>query len=92
MSGKHYRVFENQRKVANYSPVGLAADNDKIRQEDTGDKLADVGYVSYSLSPISVLNNTIRNFYQNLDIAGTMGDAEDLYRKHLYWPVRRTMA
>ena len=86
LSGKHYRVFENQRKVANYSPVGLAADNDKIRQEDTGDKLADVGYVSYSLSPISVLNNTIRNFYQNLDIAGTMGDAEDLYRKQYTGP------
>jgi hypothetical protein len=46
----------------------------------------DVGYVSYSLSPISVLNDTIRNFYQDLDIAGTMGDPEDLFRKEYTGP------
>ena len=86
LTGKHYRVFENQKKIGNYSPVALSPDNDKIRQEDTGDKLADVGYVSYSLSPISVLNNTIRNFYQDFDVAGTMGDPEDLYRKNYTGP------
>ena len=64
-----------------FSPVGLSSNNDKIRNEQLGDKLIDTGYVSYSLSPISVLNDSIRNFYQDLDIAGTMGDAEDLYRK-----------
>ena len=79
--------FKNQEKVLKYSPVGLAADNDKIRQEDTGDKVVDTGYVSYSLSPISVLNNAIRNFYQNLDIAGSMGDPEDLFRKHYTGPI-----
>ena len=87
LSGKHYRVFQNQEKVLKYSPVGLAPDNDKIRQEDTGDKVIDTGYVSYSLSPISVLNNAIRNFYQNLDIAGSMGDPEDLFRKHYTGPI-----
>ena len=87
LSGKHYRVFQNQERVLKYSPVGLAANNDKIRQEDTGDKIIDTGYVSYSLSPISVLNNAIRNFYQNLDIAGSMGDPEDLFRKHYTGPI-----
>jgi len=87
LSGKHYRVFQNQEKVLKYSPVGLAANNDKIRQEDTRDKIIDTGYVSYSLSPISVLNNAIRDFYQNLDIAGSMGDPEDLFRKHYTGPI-----
>ena len=86
LTGKHYRVFENQKRVSNYSPVGLAPDNDKITQGDTVDRIADVGYISYSLSPISVLNNTIRNFYQDLDIAGGMGDAEDLFRKSYTGP------
>ena len=71
----------------NYSPVGLAANNDKIRNEDPGDKLVDTGYVSYSLSPISVLNDSIRNFYQILDIAGSMGDPEDLFRKYYTGPI-----
>ena len=86
LTGKHYRVFDNQKKITKVAPVGLSPDNDKIRQEDTGNKLADVGYVSYSLSPISVLNNSIRNFYQDLDIAGTMGDPEDLFRKQYTGP------
>ena len=30
LSGKHYRVFQNQEKVLKYSPVGLAANNDKF--------------------------------------------------------------
>ena len=87
LSGKHYRVFQNEKKTINYSPVGLAANNDKIRSEDPGDKLVDTGYVSYSLSPISVLNDSIRNFYQNLDIAGSMGDPEDLFRKYYTGPI-----
>ena len=87
LSGKHYRVFQNQEKIMKYSPVGLAADNDKIRQEDTTDRVIDTGYVSYALSPISVLNNAIRNFYQDLDIAGSMGDPEDLFRKHYTGPI-----
>ena len=87
LSGKHYRVFQNQEKIIKYSPVGLAANNDKIRNEDPGDKLVDTGYVSFSLSPISVLNDSIRNFYQNLDIAGSMGDPEDLFRKYYTGPI-----
>ena len=81
LSAKHYRVFQNEKKISKYSPVGLAVDNDKVRQEDTTDRLTDVGYVGYSMSPISVLNNTIRNFYQDLDIAGGMGNPQDLFRK-----------
>ena len=87
LSGKHYRVFQNQEKIMKYSPVGLAADNDKIRQEDTTNRVIDTGYVSYALSPISVLNNAIRSFYQNLDIAGSMGDPEDLFRKYYTGPI-----
>ena len=87
LSAKHYRVFQNEKKVAGYSPVGLAVDNDKVRQEDTTDRIGDVGYVSYSLSPISILNNAIMNFYQDLDIAGSMGDPQDLFRKKYTGPI-----
>ena len=87
LSAKHYRVFQNEKKISKYSPVGLAVDNDKVRQEDTTDRLSDVGYVSYSMSPISVLNNTIRNFYQDLDIAGGMGNPQDLFRKEYTGPI-----
>ena len=87
LSGKHYRVFQNEKKVQKYSPVGLAVDNDKIRQEGTIDGIVDTSYVSYALSPISVLNDSIRNFYKDLDIAGSMGDPEDLFRKHYTGPI-----
>lgn len=79
-------MFDNQRKVLKYSPVGLAVDNDKINQGTDTDRIIDTGYVSYALSPISVLNDSIRNFYQDLDIAGTMGDPEDLFRKNYTGP------
>ena len=85
-SAKHYRVFDNQKKLSRFSPVGLAADNDKITQGSNTDRIIDTGYVSYSLSPINVLNNAIRNFYQNFDVAGTMGDPEDLFRKQYTGP------
>ena len=86
LTAKHYRVFDNQKKISRFSPVGLAADNDKITHGSNNDRIADTGYVSYSLSPINVLNKTIRDFYQNLDIAGTMGDPEDLFRKQYTGP------
>ena len=86
LTGKHYRVFENQKRIGKFFPVGLSPDNDKITQGTDIDRVLDVGYVSYALSPINVLNNTIRNFYQDLDIAGTMGDPEDLFRKEYTGP------
>ena len=86
LTGKHYRVFDNQKKLSKYSPVGLAADNDKINQGTDTDRIIDSGYVSYALSPVSVLNDSIRNFYQNLDVAGTLGDPEDLFRKQYTGP------
>ena len=86
LSAKHYRVFDNQKKLSKFSPVGLSPDNDKITQGTDIDRILDVGYVSYVLSPINVLNNAIRNFYQDLDIAGTMGDPEDLFRKQYTGP------
>ena len=86
LTGKHYRVFDNQKKLSKYSPVGLAADNDKINQGTDTDRIIDSGYVSYALSPVSVLNDCIRNFYQNLDVAGTLGDPEDLFRKQYTGP------
>ena len=86
LTGKHYRVFENEKRIGNFSPVGLTPDNDKITQGTDIDRVLDVGYVSYALSPINVLNNSIRNFYQDLDIAGTMGDPEDLFRKEYTGP------
>ena len=86
LSGKHYRVFNNQKRVSKFSPVGLSPDNDKITQSINTDRVVDVGYISYALSPINVLNNVIHNFYQDLDIAGTMGDPEDLFRKQYTGP------
>ena len=86
LTGKHYRVFENQKRIGKFSPVGLSPDNDKITQGTDIDRVLDVGYISYVLSPINVLNNAIRNFYQDLDIAGTMGDPEDLFRKQYTGP------
>ena len=86
LTGKHYRVFDNQKKLSRFSPVGFATDNDKITQGSNTDRIVDTGYVSYALSPINVLNNSIRNFYQDLDIAGTMGDPEDLFRKEYTGP------
>ena len=86
LTGKHYRVFENQKRIGKFSPVGLTPDNDKITQGTDVDRVLDVGYVSYALSPINVLNDSIRNFYQDLDIAGTMGDPEDLFRKEYTGP------
>jgi hypothetical protein len=86
LTGKHYRVFDNQKRISKLSPVGLSPDNDKITQSSNIDRMLDVGYISYTLSPINVLNNAIRNFYQDLDIAGTMGDPEDLFRKQYTGP------
>ena len=34
LTGKHYRVFENQKRIGKFSPVGLSPDNDKITQGD----------------------------------------------------------
>jgi hypothetical protein len=87
LTGKHYRVFDNQKKLLRFSPVGLAADNDKVNTGTDTDRIIDTGYVSYALSPISVLNDSIRNFYQNLDVAGAMGDPEDLFRKKYTGPI-----
>ena len=78
---KRYRVFQNMRKVNNYSPVGLAADNDRIRQEDTQDAVKDTGYVSYSINPINAVNRAIKNQIGNVSPGNLLGDAPDLYAK-----------
>ena len=78
---KRYRVFQNMRKVNNYSPVGLAADNDRIRQEDTQDAVKDTGYVSYSINPINAVNRAIKNQIRNVSPGNLLGDAPDLYAK-----------
>jgi len=78
---KRYRVFQNMRKINNYSPVGLAADNDRIRQEDTQDAIKDTGYVSYSINPINAVNRAIKNQIGNVAPANLLGDAPELYEK-----------
>ena len=78
---KRYRVFQNMKKINNYAPVGLAADNDRIRQEDTQDAVKDTGYVSYSINPINAVNRAIKNQIGNVSPGNLLGDAPDLYAK-----------
>ena len=78
---KRYRVFQNMRKVNNYSPVGLAVDNDRIRQEDTQDAIKDTGYVSYSINPINAVNRAIKNQIGNVAPGNLLGEAPQLYEK-----------
>tara|TARA_R110000851_G_scaffold329867_1_gene502131 strand:+ start:4103 stop:7519 length:3417 start_codon:yes stop_codon:yes gene_type:complete len=74
---KRYRVFSNQKKVTNYYPTGFASDNDRIRQSDIGDNQQDIGYVSFSLNPIDMINRQIKNQYQDINIYDLMGNAGD---------------
>tara|TARA_R110002051_G_scaffold193094_1_gene261531 strand:+ start:4434 stop:7766 length:3333 start_codon:yes stop_codon:yes gene_type:complete len=76
-SESRYRIFPNHKKVNTYYPAGLAADNDRIRQTDSGTDERDVGYVSLSLNPINAVNRQIKNHIQNLNLYDLMGTAED---------------
>ena len=78
---KRYRVFQNQKKINVYSPVGLAPDNDRIRQDDLGGSVKDTGYISYSINPMNAVNNSIKNQISNVSPANLLGDAPELFSK-----------
>ena len=78
---KRYRVFQNMKKINNFAPVGLAVDNDRIRQEDTQDAIKDTGYVSYSINPINAVNRAIKNQVGNVSPGSLLGDAPELFSK-----------
>tara|TARA_Y100000310_G_C20703883_1_gene832809 strand:- start:10162 stop:13512 length:3351 start_codon:yes stop_codon:yes gene_type:complete len=72
-----YRIFPNHKKINTFYPAGLAADNDRIRQTDSGTDQKDIGYVSLSLNPINAVNRQIKNHIQNINVYDLMGTAED---------------
>jgi len=78
---KRYRVFQDMKKINYYYPVGLAADNDRIRQDDTQDGVQDSGFVSFSLNPINAVNRAIKNLDASVAPTELLGDGEDLFRK-----------
>jgi hypothetical protein len=76
-SDSRYRIFSNHKKVNTYYPAGLAVDNDRIRQVDSGTNQIDVGYISFSLNPLNAVNRQIKNQIQNINIYDLMGTADD---------------
>ena len=80
ISTKRYRVFSDMRKIASYKPVGLAADNDRIRQDAIDGAIEDTGYISISLNPINAINRNIKNYYNNISPVNLLGTPEDLYK------------
>ena len=80
ISTKRYRVFGDMRKIASYKPVGLAADNDRIRQDAIDGAIEDTGYISISLNPINAINRNIKNYYNNISPVNLLGNPEDLYK------------
>jgi len=78
---KRYRVFQNMKKINRFFPVGFAADNDRIRQDDPSDNIRDTGYISFSMNPINAVNRGIKNYVHNVSPSELLGDAEDLFAK-----------
>ena len=77
IASKRYRVFTDEKKVVNHYPVGLAVDNDRIRQTNSGTNQKDIGYISISLNPINAVNRQIKNQLQDLNLYDLMGTPED---------------
>ena len=80
ISTKRYRVFSDVRKIAGYKPAGLAADNDRIRQDAIDGAIEDTGYISISLNPINAINRSIKNYFNNISPPNLLGNPEDLYK------------
>ena len=80
ISTKRYRVFSDMRKIAGYKPVGLAADNDRIRQDAIDGAIQDTGYISISLNPINAINRSIKNYFNNISPPNLLCNPEDLYK------------
>ena len=78
---KRYRVFQNMKKINRFFPVGFAADNDRIRQDDPSDDIRDTGYISFSMNPINAVNRAIKNSVHNVSPSELLGDPEDLFAK-----------
>ena len=79
---KRYRVFQNMKKVNRFFPVGFAADNDRIRQDDPSDDIRDTGYISFSMNPMNAVNRAIKNSVHNVSPSELLGDPEDLFAKN----------
>jgi hypothetical protein len=84
---KRYRIFPNHKKINTYYPTGFAADNDRIRQTDSGSDTKDIGYVSFSLNPINAVNRQIKNHIQNLNLYDLLGTAEDHTQGRYHGPI-----
>ena len=78
---KRYRVFQNMKKINRFFPVGFAADNDRIRQDDPSDSIRDTGYISFSMNPMNAVNRAIKNSVHNVSPSELLGDPEDLFAK-----------
>jgi hypothetical protein len=79
-STKRYKTFPDMKKVVNWTPIGLAVDNDKIRQESSTDEIKDSGYISFHLTPVNAVNRDIKNVLQDVDLSSILGDPADLYK------------
>ena len=77
---KRYRVFSDMKKIVKYIPAGLAADNDRIRQDAINGAIEDTGYISISLNPINAINRNIKNYFNNVSPANLLGDPTNLYK------------
>jgi hypothetical protein len=80
ISTKRYRVFSDMKKIVKYMPAGLAADNDRIRQDALNGSIEDTGYISISLNPINAINRSIKNYFNNISPPNLLGNPEDLYK------------
>lgn len=89
-SVNRYVVMPDMKKLVRWYPAGLAADNDKVHQEDTKNKIEDQALLSFSLNPINAVNRDIKNTIQNFNILELLGDPEDLYRASYTGPFVET--
>jgi len=79
----HYNIF-NTKRITNIYPIGMGADNDRIRQEDNiDDTQKDVGYISFSFNPLNSLNRLIKNYIQDVNLYDLMGEPLD-HNSHKY--------
>jgi len=88
---KRYRVFSNMPKISSWYPTGLTVDNDKVRQTDTENDIADSGNISMHMTPVNAINRDIRNTIQELNIKELMGDPADLYKPGYNGPITATL-
>lgn len=72
----NYTVFK-QKRITKSFPIGLAPDNDRIRQEDLSENQKDTGYISFSFNPINSVNRLIKNYVENINLYDLLGEPLD---------------